>query len=652
MKPDEDRVYRAVVDSIPDSLVLIQDDRIQLSNNAFRSLFGYTESDINRGLSFLDLVREQDVSTVNSRQSRVLSGERVSETLRVHVAAKGGTSVPCETYWSPLEYEGRPAVLVAIRNVTERVDSEKTLRNSEAMYWGLFESMCEGAYRTRPDGTIISANPALVRMLGFESEEELCSTMQAEDLYADPADRPAMLSELEAKGGFRDVELRLKRKDGCPITVLESARVVLDEKGKVSHYEGLLTEITDRKRAEEALRRSEELYRLLVESAGTPITLWDTDGNLLLINEVGARNLGGSPEDFVGKSLREVLPDQAEQFLKRNRQAIKKGKALEFADDLQLSTGRRWFSSSIQPVRDAGGEVFGVQIFSQDITDQKQAEERLRATHEQLHATLDALPDLLFETDREGRIHDFRAPNPEMLYCPPEEFTGKTVGQVLPSNASKAIMVSIRKAIESGRCLGTVYSLEIGGEERWFELSAVAKGAPRSAKCRVVALARDITDRKQGEDMLRKVTDDLRAERQELTEKNIALEKVLEHIDSQKQNYRRQVRRDLELALMPLFKSLQRQMGPGSTAMLEDVEAGLRAVLAMDDDEFARGWSRLTARESEICDMIKAGMSSKEIAEKLNLSLSTVHKHRENIREKFRLSGRHVSLATYLRVRA
>ncbi len=131
------------------------------------------------------------------------------------------------------------------------------------------------------------------------------------------------------------------------------------------------------------------------------------------------------------------------------------------------------------------------------------AQVELRAAHDQLQATLDALPDLLFEIDREGRILDFRAPHPERLYAPPEEFMGKRVDEVLPREAARVIREAIGEAIETGRSQGRTYSLEIGGEELWFELSLAVKGDPRDADGRLVAVARDITGRRRAEEALR-----------------------------------------------------------------------------------------------------------------------------------------------------
>lgn len=151
------------------------------------------------------------------------------------------------------------------QEILERKKAEEALRKSESNYRGLIENMLEGVYQTRPGGKIISANPALVQMLGYDSEEELCIAASAEDLYIDSKDRKVMTSKIEEKGELRNVELNLKKKNGQGITALENARVVRDQQSKVMFYEGVLTDISERKQAEEKVKAALEEKEVLLK---------------------------------------------------------------------------------------------------------------------------------------------------------------------------------------------------------------------------------------------------------------------------------------------------------------------------------------------------------------------------------------------------
>jgi diguanylate cyclase (GGDEF)-like protein/PAS domain S-box-containing protein len=132
----------------------------------------------------------------------------------------------------------------ALRYATERTHTLLALKASEARYRELYENVVAGVFQTTPDGRFMAANPALVRMLGYASEDELLSVDLARDVYLYPDDRENWVRSIEG-GEIRNAELMLKRRDGLKIVVLENSRAVRDEQGRVIFYEGTLTDITE-----------------------------------------------------------------------------------------------------------------------------------------------------------------------------------------------------------------------------------------------------------------------------------------------------------------------------------------------------------------------------------------------------------------------
>ena len=133
----------------------------------------------------------------------------------------------------------------------QRQRNENRLRSSEARFRGLFENVIDGVYITSRDGEFIAANPALVEMLGYDSADELKAAGRTTMLYVNPIDRERVFARLEAQGYVRNFEYRLRRKDGTEIVALENSRAIFDDDGKIIAHEGTITDITDRKRAEE-----------------------------------------------------------------------------------------------------------------------------------------------------------------------------------------------------------------------------------------------------------------------------------------------------------------------------------------------------------------------------------------------------------------
>jgi diguanylate cyclase (GGDEF)-like protein/PAS domain S-box-containing protein len=132
----------------------------------------------------------------------------------------------------------------ALIYATERTHTLLALKASEQRYRELFQNVTAGVFQTTPDGKFMAANPALVRMLGYDSEDELMELDVARDVYMDPAQRKQAVDAMMSGGEMRNVEMVLKRKDGSKIVVLENSRVVRDAEDRVLFFEGTLTDIT------------------------------------------------------------------------------------------------------------------------------------------------------------------------------------------------------------------------------------------------------------------------------------------------------------------------------------------------------------------------------------------------------------------------
>jgi len=150
-----------------------------------------------------------------------------------------------------------------------------------------------------------------------------------------------------------------------------------------------------------------------------------------------------------------------------------------------------------------------------DISEQKQVEQalkesdaKLKISHEQLNATLNALPDLLFEIDKETIIYDYRASNSDLLFLPPSEFLGKAMKDILPKEASEKILFAIEKAAEYGNYSGIEYSLQLKNGINWFDISIAEK--KHLNYYRYILLVKNITDRKNAEQALKESEAQLR----------------------------------------------------------------------------------------------------------------------------------------------
>ena len=171
-----------------------------------------------------------------------------------------GTSFPAE-YWSYPMYKAGAIIgaVVTFLDRSERKLTEHALRESEEKYRNLFENATYGIFLSKPDGTMLDANPALVGMLGYSSKEDLLVRNLERDIYDDPSDRATLLSRFGAGSRLSNEEVRWRRKNGKIITVRVNAGVFRRGDGTVSHYEAIVDDITERRRLEDQYRQAQKM---------------------------------------------------------------------------------------------------------------------------------------------------------------------------------------------------------------------------------------------------------------------------------------------------------------------------------------------------------------------------------------------------------
>src|SRR5215216_196760 len=206
-------------------------------------------------------------------------------------------------------------VVLVHEDITERMDAEEERRLAEEKYRGIFENAVEGIFQTTVEGRFVTANPALARMFGYDSPEKLLENVSnvAEQLYVDRERREEFGRLMQQDDFVSGFEVQMYRKDGSVMWASASARAVRDAEGEVIGYEGTVEDITERKRTEEALRQSEELYRTVVEQAAENIFIVDVETRRILeSNPTFYRSLGYSPEEIRRLTLYDIVAHDRE----------------------------------------------------------------------------------------------------------------------------------------------------------------------------------------------------------------------------------------------------------------------------------------------------------------------------------------------------
>jgi PAS domain S-box-containing protein len=275
LRESEER-YRTIVELSPDPIVVHIGGKLVFVNTAAVQIFAAKSLNDLVGRSVLEMVHPDCRVIVKDRILQMSKQGKRVPTIEEKFIRLDGTTFEAEVAAMPFLWQGKFAIQVVLRDVTERIKAEQAIRGSEAKYRSLIENVLDGVYQTTPDGEILTANPALARMLGYESEIDLLLLNIEKELYIDPEERRRYLKLLNKGERIKNAEFKLRRKDGQIIDVLENARVVRSRLGDILYYEGTITDITELKNVQEALRISEERFRAFIEQSAEAIWCFES----------------------------------------------------------------------------------------------------------------------------------------------------------------------------------------------------------------------------------------------------------------------------------------------------------------------------------------------------------------------------------------
>ena len=361
------------------------------------------------------------------------------------------------------------------------------------MFRSMFEHAVEGMFMTTPDGAYLRVNPALAEIYGYESTGQLIDSVKdiGRMLYVDPARRDQFRTILAEKGRVTDFESEIFRKDGSTIWISENARAVYGPDGGLAYYEGSVMDVTERKLAQEGLRRSESMFRSLAETAGAVIYILD-QGRILYLNPAGEALLGVSREQVQGQpALDWVHPEDRELATGRTALMNDQPRASRTETIRLLAAGGavHWVEDTVTFIDYAGRPaLMGVAI---DVSARKQAEARL--AHQAFHDPLTDLPNRALFMERLDRSLVNCRRNPAVsfavLFMDLDRF--KLVNDSLGHQAGDQLLREIGRRLSV--CLRACDTVaRFGGDEFVVLLSDLSR--PREANVVIERLRRSLAE--------------------------------------------------------------------------------------------------------------------------------------------------------------
>ena len=214
--------------------------------------------------------------------------------------------------------EERRCLISSLLDVTIQHRMQQALLESEERYRSLYNNIPVGLFRTTPQGHILSANPALVNLFGYDSEKSFLAQSPS-NLYARPDVRQRMIEGLDSEGATSWEAVEFRREDGSTFWATLNATKITDHDGQFLYLDGVIQEVTERVLAERALRASESKYRLLVDHAHDGIFI-SRDGRVLFANPSTCRIFGYTHAEIMAKPLEDLVhPDDVNMVMTRHR---------------------------------------------------------------------------------------------------------------------------------------------------------------------------------------------------------------------------------------------------------------------------------------------------------------------------------------------
>ena len=393
-------------------------------------------------------------------------------------------------------------------DIGKRKRAERKLRESEELFRSVFEHAPFGMCIAALDGRLVQVNAAFCGMLGFSESELLCRKWQ-ELVHPEDFDPAFGRGEQlwEAQAGCMDAEERFIHSNGSVVWGRARSSIVRDGCGNPLHLLVHVEDITERKRAEEALAESEDRFRVMADSCPTMLWVTDAEGGIQFINRALREFFGTTREDVAGLKWQSLLhPDDAPEYLGAFQRAVRERTRFRAEARVRRADGEsRLIGSNAEPRLSPGGIFLGHVGLSADITDRKQAEVALRRSEEKFRQLAENIRQVFWMMPPAAN---------EMLYVSPayEHVWGRTCESLYqspmswteaihPDDLERAHVAFGRQ--KQGESLESEYRIRTpDGREKWIRDRAFPIRDQDGQLIRIVGIAEEITEQKRHEEEL------------------------------------------------------------------------------------------------------------------------------------------------------
>jgi diguanylate cyclase (GGDEF)-like protein/PAS domain S-box-containing protein/putative nucleotidyltransferase with HDIG domain len=522
--------YRAIFEQAADSIVLIDAETGALArfNDAAHQALGYTRAEFEK-LKVSDFEITESPEELAEHIRQVIN--EGAATCEMKHRTKSGEIRDIEATCRAITIRGKDFIQAIFHDITERKKAEEALRESEERYRLITENVSDVIWTTDLDRRYTYVSPSVTAMRGY-TPEELIGTKQGDVAPAASneigdkffAEDLAGLSKRENRPlRPRTFEVELGCKDGSTIWAEIKVIFIRDSDGRPIGLQGVTRDITERKKAEEALRQSEERYRLITENVSDIIWTADLDRTYTYISPSVTAIRGYTPEELIGTKQGDLIPavyngmfEKAltEDMAGLSKRANRPLRPRTFEVELGCKDGSTiWAEVKVIFIRDSDGRPIGLQGVTRDITERKRMEQALRESEERYRLLTENTSDLIWTMDL-GLRYTYMSPAIKRMrgYTPEEIMDAPITETMTPASVevarnALAEQLAVERTGNADPDRTTKVELEMyckDGSTIWTEMNMVWLRDPDGKPVGILGVTRDISERKRMEEALRK----------------------------------------------------------------------------------------------------------------------------------------------------
>ena len=402
--------------------------------------------------------------------------------------------------------------------------------------------------------------------------------------------------------------------------------------------------MADLEKADEELRNLEETYRLSFEQVSDVIFILDTNLRILSMSPSVETNLGYHPVEFIGKPfarIKNVMDPGCFAQASIKLASILEGKTVDPSDYIIFAKdgALRYIETNATPVV-KNGRLFCIVCVTRDITRRKRMEESLLSERNFSQTIVESMPGLFFVLDEQGKFLHWNDHLKIMTEYSDTEIRERLFTDIRPESQKGAVMEHIREIFRLGEFSWEAEMIFKDGTRKIFRLHA--KRMYYEGQACIVGTGMDITDQKRAENDLKRFAENLQ-------DANIALRVLMQQRNEDQKDIEEKLQANVNDLVIPYLKKLkQANLDDRNKNYLNVLESNLRDVLSPYMRDFLSSHKNLTPQEIQIVDLIMKGKHTKEIADMLNVSVSTIASHRNNIRKKMNLRNSKINLRSHV----